>query len=43
MAAIVKKKRSFCVVYNYTDDKGRKKQKWESFKTAGEAKLSIRS
>ena len=38
MAAIVKKKRSFCVVYNYTDDKGRKKQKWESFKTAGEAK-----
>lgn len=38
MASIVKKKKSFCVVYGYTDEKGKKKQKWETFRTAEEAK-----
>ena len=30
MASIVKRKNKFSVVYTYTDDKGDKRQKWES-------------
>ncbi len=38
MASIVQKNKSFCVVYAYTDDTGKRKQKWETFKTMTEAK-----
>lgn len=38
MASIVKRKNKFAVVYNYTDENGNKRQKWESFNTNAEAK-----
>ena len=38
MASIVKRKNKFSVVYTYTDDKGDKRQKWETFATNAEAK-----
>ena len=38
MASIVKRRGRFCVVYLYTDSKGNRKQKWETFKTQAEAK-----
>lgn len=38
MASIIKRKNKFSVVYSYTDAKGNKKQKWETFSTNGEAK-----
>ena len=38
MASIVKRRDRFCVVYLYTDAKGNRKQKWETFKTQAEAK-----
>ena len=38
MAAIVQKNKRFCVVYSYIDDSGKRKQKWESFKSMPEAK-----
>ena len=38
MASIVKRRGRFCVVYLYTDAKGNRKQKWETFKTQAEAK-----
>lgn len=38
MASIVKRKNKFSVVYTYTDDKGEKRQKWETFPTNAEAK-----
>lgn len=38
MASIVKRKNKFAVVYNYIDENGNKRQKWESFNTNAEAK-----
>lgn len=38
MAAIIKRKDRFCVVYKYTDENGERKQKWETYKTMTEAK-----
>ena len=38
MASIVKRRDRFCVVYLYTDTKGNRKQKWETYKTQAEAK-----
>ncbi|MDD6503049.1 MAG: site-specific integrase [Oscillospiraceae bacterium] len=38
MASIVQRKNSFCVVYNYTDENGKRKQKWESYHSMAEAK-----
>lgn len=38
MASIVKRKKKFSVVYTYTDEKGVKRQRWETFNTNAEAK-----
>ena len=38
MASIVRRKNAICVVYLYDDIDGKRKQKWESFKTMEEAK-----
>ena len=38
MASIVKRGKSFCVVYYYMTHDGKKKQKWESYKSLPEAK-----
>lgn len=38
MASIVKRKNKYAVVYNYIDENGNKRQKWESFNTNAEAK-----
>ena len=38
MASIVKRKKKYSVVYTYTDEHGNKRQKWETFDTAAEAK-----
>ena len=38
MASIVKRKTKYCVVYNYTDENGNTKQKWETFDTNAAAK-----
>lgn len=37
MASIIKRKNSYCVVYRYTDEKGKSHQRWESFPTNAEA------
>lgn len=37
MASIKKRRNSYSVVYTYTDDKGNKRQKWESYPTYEEA------
>lgn len=38
MASIVKRKNRYAVVYNYKDDKGNTRQKWETFETNAEAR-----
>lgn len=38
MASIVKRKNKYSVVYSYEDEKGNKRQKWETFNTNAEAK-----
>ena len=38
MASIVQRKGKYCVVYLYTNDEGKRKQKWETYKTYEEAK-----
>lgn len=38
MASIVQRNGRFCVVYLYTNEEGKRKQKWETFKTYEEAK-----
>lgn len=38
MATIIQRKDHYCVVYNFTDENGNRKQKWETFKTQAEAK-----
>ena len=37
MASIYKRNGKFAVMYNYVDENGKRKQKWESFKTQAEA------
>ena len=37
MASIVQRKNSYCVVYMYTDEHGKRKQKWETYKTLVDA------
>lgn len=37
MATIRERKGSYCVIYNYTDENGRRRQKWETYKTKSEA------
>ena len=38
MASIFKRRNKYSVVYTYTDEKGEKRQKWETFHTHAEAK-----
>jgi len=38
MASIVKRKNKYCVVYQYTDETGKKRQKWETYSTNADAK-----
>lgn len=38
MATIIKRKKKYSVVYYYLDEKGEKRQKWESYNTHAEAK-----
>ena len=38
MATILKRKKKYSVVYYYEDEKGEKKQKWETYNTHAEAK-----
>lgn len=38
MATIIQKNKSYCVVYSYADENGKRKQKWETFKSMAEAK-----
>lgn len=38
MASIVKRRKKFSVIYNYVNEKGEKRQKWETFLTMAEAK-----
>ena len=39
MASIVERRNRFCVVYLYDDaESGKRKQKWESYKTMADAK-----
>ena len=37
MASIIKRKKSYSVVYNYVDENGETKQKWETWHTHKEA------
>ncbi|MDH6367339.1 MULTISPECIES: hypothetical protein [unclassified Breznakia] len=37
MASIIKRKKSYSLVYNYVDEKGETKQKWETWHTHKEA------
>lgn len=38
MASIVERKGKYCVVYSYKNSDGKRKQKWETYKTLQEAK-----
>lgn len=42
MASIIQKNKSFCVVYSYTEEDGKRKQKWESFKNMADAKKRLK-
>ena len=37
MASVISRNNKFCVVYSYCDKDGKRRQKWETFKTLGEA------
>ena len=37
MASVISRNDKFCVVYSYCDKDGKRRQKWETFKTLGEA------
>ncbi len=39
MASIVKRRSKYSVVYKYEDEKGREKQRWETFDTLNEARI----
>ena len=34
MASIVKRKSKYSVVYDYTDENGKRRQRWETFSTS---------
>ena len=38
MASIVQRGNRYCVVYQYTNENGERKQKWETYKTSSDAK-----
>ena len=38
MASIVKRRNRYSVVYTYTDENGKKRQKWETFASNADAK-----
>ena len=38
MASIISRNNRFYVIYSYMDEQGKRKQKWETFKTLPEAK-----
>ncbi|MDO4647031.1 MAG: tyrosine-type recombinase/integrase [Eubacteriales bacterium] len=38
MASIVERRNRFCVVYSYKDKTGKRRQKWETYKTMSEAR-----
>lgn len=42
MATIIRKNKKYCVVYSYRDEAGKRKQKWETFKSMSEAKARQR-
>lgn len=42
MASIIQKNKSCYVVYSYIDQKGKRKQKWESFKNMSDAKKRLK-
>jgi integrase len=42
MATIIQKNKSYCVVFSYSDEKGKRKQKWETFKSIAEAKKRLK-
>jgi len=42
MATIIQKNKSYCVVYSYFEEDGKRKQKWESFKNMGDAKKRLK-
>ena len=42
MASIIQKNKSYCVVYSYFEEDGKRKQKWESFKNMGDAKKRLK-
>ena len=37
MASLKKRNGKYCVIYRYRDKEGKKKQKWETFDSRGEA------
>ena len=41
MATIIKRGKKYSVVYNYVNDKGETKQKWESFESEKAASPAI--
>ena len=42
MASIIKRKKSYSVVYNYVDENGETKQKWETWHTySGEVSVTL--
>ena len=38
MASLVERNGRYCVVYSYKDKTGKRRQKWETYKTMQEAK-----
>ena len=38
MASIKERNGKYCVIYNYVNPKGKRKQKWETYTTKAEAK-----
>ena len=38
MASLVERNGRYCVVYSYNDKTGKRRQKWETYKTMQEAK-----
>lgn len=42
MASVISRNDKFCVVYSYFDKDGKRRQKWETFKTLGEANKNDR-
>lgn len=43
MASIVKRKSKYSVVYDYIDENGKRRQRWETFSTNAEAKKTKKS